>query len=121
MDFGTITKIVLTLLGKREQIVSIILDAIALFKRIQSEMPELTKQLGALTDSSAVVKELAKPPMSIEWLQTSLNKLGAEIAVDGKYGSGTQEAVKKFQSEHGLTADGWAGVQTQAAILDALG
>ena len=36
--------------------------------------------------------------------------------VDGKYGYGTWEAVKSFQSKNGLKADGIAGGQTLGAI-----
>lgn len=37
-------------------------------------------------------------------------------AVDGVYGKGTVEAVKKFQSKNGLTADGIAGRSTFEAL-----
>lgn len=36
--------------------------------------------------------------------------------IDGVYGSQTYEAVKKFQSSNGLTADGIAGSQTLSAL-----
>ena len=32
--------------------------------------------------------------------------------VDGDFGSGTEKAVKNFQKEHGLTADGIVGKDT---------
>lgn len=37
-------------------------------------------------------------------------------AVDGVYGGGTREAVKKFQAKNGLTADGVVGLQTYQAL-----
>ena len=37
-------------------------------------------------------------------------------AVDGIYGKGTVEAVKKFQKKNGLTADGIAGIETYRAL-----
>ena len=37
-------------------------------------------------------------------------------AVDGIYGKGTVEAVKKFQQKNGLTADGVAGIETYRAL-----
>ncbi len=37
-------------------------------------------------------------------------------AVDGIYGKGTVEAVKKFQRKNGLTADGIAGIATYKAL-----
>lgn len=37
-------------------------------------------------------------------------------SVDGTFGSGTEEAVKAFQSAYGLTADGKVGTQTLQAM-----
>ena len=37
-------------------------------------------------------------------------------AVDGIYGKGTVEAVKKFQKKNGLTVDGIAGLETYKAL-----
>lgn len=37
-------------------------------------------------------------------------------AVDGIYGKGTVEAVKKFQKKNGLKADGIAGIETYKAL-----
>lgn len=70
--------------------------------------PEAQVQAGALTiDPSLVIT-----------IQTGLNKLGAnpQLVADGAYGSKTKVAVAAFQAAHGLTADGWAGKLTQAAI-----
>jgi len=61
-----------------------------------------------------------EPVCNITWLQQSLNKLGASLAVDGLNGAATQQAVKAFQVAHGLTADGIAGPVTLAAITKAL-
>lgn len=41
---------------------------------------------------------------------------GAALVPDGSYGSKTKQAVSKFQKDHGLTVDGWAGSLTQAAL-----
>lgn len=40
--------------------------------------------------------------------------------LDGSYGPGMEAAVKKFQADHGLDADGEAGKDTVAALLAAL-
>lgn len=50
------------------------------------------------------------------WLQTQLNKYGAKLTVDRKMGPATKAAVKKFQMDKGLHADGIAGPLTRAAL-----
>ena len=52
-----------------------------------------------------------------KWVQAALNVIeGAKLTVDGKYGPVTRAAVEKFQRSHGLTVDGWAGVNTNDAL-----
>ena len=51
--------------------------------------------------------------------QKILQKLGYDLGsggVDGKFGKRTEEAVKKFQDEHGLVVDGKVGVKTWAML-----
>ena len=53
----------------------------------------------------------------VKQIQTKLRDWGFyNGSIDGVYGSQTYEAVKKFQSSNGLTADGVAGSQTLAAL-----
>lgn len=49
-------------------------------------------------------------------LQTALNRAGATLTVDGKYGAKTEQAVRNFQEDHGLRADGLAGDKTMEAL-----
>jgi len=51
-------------------------------------------------------------------LQQALTELGyLNGAADGNFGTGTQTAVKKFQEDNSLDADGIAGKMTQEALF----
>jgi len=49
-------------------------------------------------------------------LQRRLNDLGAQLTVDGIFGTGTRAAVMTFQAAHNLTADGVVGPSTRPAL-----
>ncbi len=49
---------------------------------------------------------------SVKWLQTMLNKNGANLQIDGVFGKKTKLAVLLYQKEHGLLCDGIVGKQT---------
>lgn len=56
---------------------------------------------------------------NVKRVQSLLNaEIGAGLVVDGLYGEATEEAVKKYQKAHGLTADGIVGPKTWAALGD---
>lgn len=52
----------------------------------------------------------------VKKLQELLNGCGESLAVDGKFGAKTEEAVKVFQRANGLQTDGICGDQTWAAL-----
>ena len=55
---------------------------------------------------------------SVSALQSALNeKLGLSLETDGKFGRDTISAVKDFQRQNGLTADGIVGKDTRDALL----
>lgn len=66
------------------------------------------------------VKARTQPKFDVKWLQASLNKLGADLKVDGVYGDATREAVRQFQSRRALDVDGWAGIITCSKIYEEL-
>lgn len=49
--------------------------------------------------------------------QEALIKAGAKITADGKYGRGTEAAVRDYQKKNGLGTDGAIGPQTRAKLL----
>lgn len=72
-------------------------------------------------DSPAVVVG-DEPIRDGVWLQTSLNKLGAnpQLEPDGIVGPATRNAVRAFQLAQGLVVDGLVGPATFAALDKAL-
>jgi len=52
-------------------------------------------------------------------VQQLLNQAGANIKVDGDWGPKTDQAVRDFQSQHGLKPDGIVGPKTMAALQGA--
>lgn len=52
----------------------------------------------------------------VKWLQTELVQEGYKIAVDGIYGSDTEEAVWDYQKRKGLAVDGKAGDVTMGRL-----
>jgi peptidoglycan hydrolase-like protein with peptidoglycan-binding domain len=57
---------------------------------------------------------------SVQRIQTRLNQLGFNCGkVDGSFGSKTQNAIRNFQTQAGLPADGQAAWTTLARLFDA--
>lgn len=112
----------LKLVANREKIAQAWDQIAPIIKQVREAYP----QVKDLIDDIAPGVTEPEPPesYSVEWLQESLNKLGAdpELEVDGEYGVATKEAVRNFQEDHPpLVVDSWAGVATQAAIAEELG
>lgn len=54
----------------------------------------------------------------VDGVQDRLVELGYLTSASGKYDSATIAAVKKFQTQHGLTSDGLAGTRTLELLLN---
>lgn len=71
-------------------------------------------------DSSGSSFSLGDTSATILWMQELLKELGYYAAeCTGHFGNKTQAAVKLFQADHGLTADGVVGSKTMAALEEA--
>ncbi|PGM54641.1 hypothetical protein CN946_13610 [Bacillus sp. AFS053548] len=65
--------------------------------------------------------QLGSVGSEVEWLQDTLTKLGYSInGVDGYFAEGTDQAVRAFQLDNGLTSDGVVGAGTKKLLLDKL-
>ena len=52
----------------------------------------------------------------VKTVQAALNKRGSSLAVDGRLGAKTREALKAFQTKNGLTPTGRLDKATEAAL-----
>lgn len=75
----------------------------------------IERKLGYVRVGSAI-KDFESPDV-VKKIQTALKNAGYEVGpIDGKMGRKTKEAVKDFQRENGLTADGIVGQKTWAKL-----
>lgn len=71
------------------------------------------------SNSSAVcegVKTLQQYLIDIGWGRAAVLEKSSDMTVDGNFGSKTEQAVKNFQYECGLTQDGIVGIQTATKL-----
>ena len=90
--------------------------------QFRDEVPEFRgdeaswSRISSSFSSKAEHLEKGSKGEDVRFLQQKLNEFGAEIGVDGSFGNQTDRAVRNFQTDHGLTADGIAGPKTMAAL-----
>lgn len=79
---------------------------------------EQTKEMLYSGDAKANSYSLGEKNDHIKTYQQRLKKLGYLMSEpDGTYGRDTLEAVKRFQSQNGLIADGYLGIQTTSLLM----
>ena len=74
-------------------------------------------RLGSLREEESVIRGIYRTPSGFELpsisIQKALKSAGYyDGALDGKIGPGTRKAIKAFQQDNGLTADGVVGRET---------
>lgn len=73
----------------------------------------ISNRTGGLDISSFRSLQYGDENSSVKWLQGALNDaLGTTLSVDGQFGKATEDAVKAFQQQYGLSVDGVAGQST---------
>lgn len=74
----------------------------------------------AVNDSPPALLGRGSVGEAVRDLQQKLSALGYPLAADGIFGKDTEKAVRAFQRDHGLGADGIVGPRTFSAISEAL-
>ena len=78
-----------------------------------------TRGLTAAEAAQAPILQRGSRGPEVSALQTKLNETGANINVDGVFGPQTENAVRRFQRDAGLSPDRIVGPKTHAALHEA--
>lgn len=91
-------------------------QAYAAWKRSSGSAPNQTPTSGGGTSCESQTLRKGSRGDCVKYLQNKLNSFGYGLGVDGDFGSGTDSAVRRFQSSKGLTSDGVVGPNTWRAL-----
>lgn len=75
---------------------------------------------GGTTETALPVLRNGSSGSAVRTLQYTLRASGRSVTVDGLFGSGTESAVRSYQSAHGLLVDGVVGTNTWDSLLPVL-
>ena len=84
-----------------------------------SSKKETTVSSYVKTSSPDVYSRVLKKGLKgddVKYIQQKLKDLGYSVSVDGDFGNGTLNAVRQFQTDNGMTADGVCGPATWKKI-----
>ena len=88
-------------------------------KKLQTAvaMAAMLTVAGTVSAVSAESIQMGDSGVYVAELQGQLADSGYAVAADGEFGPATREAVKEFQREHGLVADGMVGPATYSQLM----
>lgn len=118
--YGTLTRVAVLAFQKAKGLTADGIAGTRTLSAIDYAMGIAGGSSSGTADFSGSSFSLGDTSATILWMQELLKELGYYAAeCTGHFGSKTQAAVKQFQADHGLTADGVAGSKTLAALQEA--
>lgn len=91
-------------------------EAVALVSGVASPTAISTPTTATWTEPQSAILRRGHRGDAVRDLQRLLAAAGFVVARDGLYGPATESAVREYQEERGLTADGVAGPETLASL-----
>ena len=86
---------------------------------VSTNAAESTTTVGRVVSSPSENVRQGDTGPGVEQIQQALITAGYDLGVDGIFGPVTDQAVRDFQEENGLTIDGVVGPQTWAKLSEA--
>jgi peptidoglycan hydrolase-like protein with peptidoglycan-binding domain len=84
---------------------------------LSSKDQKTLKPASLVTSETDPYQQILRVPVAPKEVQKALTNANYYTgAIDGKLGSGSQKAIKEFQKDHGLQADGIIGKKTWDAL-----